>query len=89
MRVLQMDHRASRGTGRGEEHVFGITPRYEDLKWTGLELRARSLQQITAIKCADWRKEIASHAELFAKLQPRLPPELEQTRTALAARLAA
>ena len=37
----------------------------------------------------DWRKEIALHSELFAKLEPRLPRELQETRSALEQRLAA
>jgi hypothetical protein len=35
------------------------------------------------------RKELASHSELFSKLHPHLPAELEQTRASFERRLAA
>ena len=89
MRVLKWIVERIDGRASGEEHVFGISPRYEDLMWTGLEFARDRYQRITSIDVADWRKEIASHAELFARLQPRLPAELERTHSALERRLAA
>jgi phosphoenolpyruvate carboxykinase (GTP) len=89
MRVLEWIIDRIEGRAEGAEHLFGVTPRYDDLKWNGLEFPRDRYEQITAIDASDWRKEVASHAELFGKLNPHLPPELEQTRAALAARLAA
>ena len=89
MRVLQWIIDRVDGNADGAEHVFGVTPRYEDLKWNGLEFPRNRYEQITAIDAADWRKEIASHAELFDKLQPHLPRELEQTRASMARRVSA
>ena len=88
MRVLEWIIDRIEGRAEGSEHLFGITPRYDDLKWNGLDFPRDRYEQITAIDLSDWRKEVASHAELFGKLNPHLPPELEQTRAALAARLA-
>ena len=88
MRVLQWIIDRIDGRADGAEHVFGVTPRYEDLKWNGLEFPRDRYEQITAIDAADWRKEIASHAELFDKLKPHLPGELEQTRASMARRVA-
>lgn len=88
MRVLQWVIERIEGRAGGSEHLFGVTPRYEDLQWNGLAFARSSYEQITSIDAADWRKELESHRELFGKLDPHLPPELEQTRAALAARLA-
>jgi phosphoenolpyruvate carboxykinase (GTP) len=88
MRVLEWVIDRIEGRAEGVEHLFGVTPRYDDLKWNGLDFPRDRYEQITAIDLSDWRKEVASHAELFGKLNPHLPPELEQTRAALAARLA-
>jgi phosphoenolpyruvate carboxykinase (GTP) len=89
MRVLKwIVDRVDGGFG-GDEHVFGFTPRYDDLQWTGLAFSRDSYKQITAIDKDDWQKELALHAELFSKLQPRVPVELEQTRSAFERRLTA
>jgi len=82
MRVLKWIVDRIDGRAGGEAHALGITPRYEDIHWSGLSFGAEEYRQITALNAADWRKEIASHAELFGKLAPRLPVELDATRTA-------
>jgi phosphoenolpyruvate carboxykinase (GTP) len=73
----------------GAEHLFGITPRYDDVQWTGLDFSREQYEQITSIRADDWRKELASHGQLFEKLRSRLPDELERTRAELDKRLAA
>ena len=89
MRVLQWIVDRVQGRAGGAEHVFGVTPRYEDLKWNGLEFTRDRYEQITAVDAGDLRKELASHSELFSKLHPHLPAELEQTRASFERRLAA
>ena len=89
MRVLQWIVDRVEGRAGGAEHVFGVTPRYEDLKWNGLEFTRDRYEQITAVDAGDLRKELASHSELFSKLHPHLPAELEQTRASFERRLAA
>ena len=88
MRVLQWIVDRVEGRAGGAEHVFGVTPRYEDLKWNGLEFTRDRYEQITAVDAGDLRKELASHAELFSKLHPHLPAELEHTRASFERRLA-
>jgi phosphoenolpyruvate carboxykinase (GTP) len=89
MRVLEWIVERIEGRAGGAEHLFGVSPRYEDLQWTGLEFPRAQYERITAVSLDDWRKEIALHSELFAKLEPRLPRELRETRVALERRLAA
>jgi len=90
MRVLKwiVDRIDGRVVG-GAEHLFGITPRYDDVQWTGLDFSREQYEQITSIRADDWRKELASHGQLFEKLRSRLPDELENTRAELDKRLAA
>ena len=89
MRVLKWIVDRVEGRAGGVEHLFGVSPRYEDLQWTGLEFPRAQYERITAVNLDDWRKEIALHSELFAKLEPRLPRELQATRSTLEQRLAA
>jgi phosphoenolpyruvate carboxykinase (GTP) len=89
MRVLKWIVDRVEGRAGGAEHLFGVSPRYEDLQWTGLEFPRAQYDRITAVNLDDWRKEIALHSELFAKLEPRLPRELQATRSTLERRLAA
>jgi phosphoenolpyruvate carboxykinase (GTP) len=89
MRVLKWIVDRVEGHAGGAEHLFGVSPRYEDLQWTGLEFPRAQYERITAVNLDDWRKEVALHGELFAKLESRLPRELQQTRLALEQQLAA
>jgi phosphoenolpyruvate carboxykinase (GTP) len=89
MRVLKWMIDRIEGRARGVEHVFGITPRYEDIEWRGLDFDAGDFERITAIDRAAWERELALHEELFEKLAERMPEELLQVRERLRQRLAA
>ena len=89
MRVFKWMIDRIEGQGQGSEGVMGITPRYEDLNWTGLNFTAGDFNQVTSIDQAAWVKEMALHAELFQQLKHHLPQELEDTRAAIEKRLAA
>ena len=86
MRVLAWMVERIEGGKRGAEHPIGVTPRYEDLNWDGLDFSAAQFARVTAVDAAEWKKELDSHGELFAQLAHNLPPALEATRRALAAR---
>ncbi|MCS6944661.1 MAG: phosphoenolpyruvate carboxykinase (GTP) [Sutterellaceae bacterium] len=88
MRVLQWIVGRIRGEAGGVEHALGISPRYEDLNWDGLDFSRSSFEELMAIHAQAWRAELESHAELFDRLRDRLPPVLEQLRRELAARFA-
>jgi phosphoenolpyruvate carboxykinase (GTP) len=89
MRVLEWMVRRIEGRAQGVEHVFGISPRYEDLHWDGLAFAPEAYARIASIDAQEWRAELHSHSELFDKLRDRLPEQLEATRRSLARRLGA
>ncbi len=89
MRVLKWMIDRIEGSGQGTDGVMGITPRYEDLNWTGLDFSAQEFAQVTSIDQAAWAKEMQLHAELFQQLKHHLPKELEDTKAAIEKRLAA
>ena len=89
MRVLKwMIDRIER-KGEGIEHVFGVSPRYEDLNWTGLDFSAEQFDTVTHIDKAAWQAELKLHAELFQELAHHLPKELPATKASIEQRLAA
>ena len=73
----------------GLVHVFGVSPRYEDLNWTGLDFSAEQFNTVTSIDKAAWQAELKLHAELFQQLAHHLPKELPATKAAIEQRLAA
>ncbi|MCE2878988.1 MAG: phosphoenolpyruvate carboxykinase (GTP) [Comamonadaceae bacterium] len=89
MRVLKWMIDRVEGKGQGSDGVMGITPRYEDLNWTGLNFSAQEFTQVTSIDKAAWSKELELHTELFKQLKHHLPKELEDTKGAIEKRLAA
>ena len=88
MRVLEWMLGRVDGRADGEENVFGVSPRYEDLTWDGLPLTREQFESVISVDKAAWREELALHTELFEKLALRLPPQLPATRDRLEARLA-
>jgi phosphoenolpyruvate carboxykinase (GTP) len=89
MRVLRWIVERIEGRGAGAEHLFGTTPRYEDLDWTGLDFSRADYERITAVEASQWRRELALHDELFDKLSDGLPPALRDVRRQLAQSLPA
>ncbi|WP_017759269.1 phosphoenolpyruvate carboxykinase (GTP) [Pseudacidovorax intermedius] len=89
MRVLKWMIDRIEGQGQGDEHVFGVSPRYEDLNWTGLDFSREQFDKVTSIDKAAWQAELKLHTELFEQLAHHLPEELPQTKAAIEQRLAA
>jgi phosphoenolpyruvate carboxykinase (GTP) len=87
MRVLKWMLERIEGKANGVEHVFGVTPSFDDLNWDGLEFTQEQFNTITSIDVTAWEEELVLHTELFEKLAYRLPAELEATRVALKNRL--
>ena len=89
MRVLKWMIDRIEGTGKGHEHMFGVSPAFEDLNWTGLDFSAEQFRTVTSIDKAAWTQELALHTELFERLRHHLPKELQATKAAIERRLAA
>ncbi|MBN8757007.1 MULTISPECIES: phosphoenolpyruvate carboxykinase (GTP) [Variovorax] len=90
MRVLKwMIDRVEGNKTEGVEHITGVSPRYEDLNWTGLDFSAEQFATVTSIDKAAWEAELKLHAELFKQLEHHLPKELPETKAAIEQRLAA
>jgi phosphoenolpyruvate carboxykinase (GTP) len=87
MRVLEWMLRRIEGRAGAQEHLFGLTPRYEDLRWDGLAFTPEQFQAVTAIDRAAWQEELGLHEQLFAQLASRLPAELPATRSRIGQRL--
>ncbi len=89
MRVLKWMLDRIDGKADGVEHIFGVTPRYEDISWEGADFTRADFDQITSIDNAAWKSEIALHTDLFARLEHHLPPALSAVKEQLTQRLAA
>ncbi|AOY92274.1 phosphoenolpyruvate carboxykinase [Cupriavidus sp. USMAA2-4] len=87
MRVLSWMIDRVEGKGQGGEHVFGTSPRYEDLNWEGLDFSREQFEQVTSIDREAWLKELALHEELFQQLSHGLPQALVAAKATLAERL--
>jgi len=88
MRVLKWILDRTQGQAGGVEHMFGTTPTYGDLNWTGIDFTSEQFHWITSIDKDAWREELKLHTELFDKLAYRLPQELVATKQQLEKRLA-
>jgi phosphoenolpyruvate carboxykinase (GTP) len=88
MRVLKWILDRTKGAAGGVEHMFGTTPAYSDLNWSGVSFTEEQFVQITSIDKDAWREELKLHNELFAKLAYRLPKELVATKERLEKHLA-
>jgi phosphoenolpyruvate carboxykinase (GTP) len=88
MRVLEWILGRLEGKASGTENVFGTSPRYEDLRWSGLNFTREQFQSVIGIDKAAWQQELKLHAELFQQLEYHLPAELSATKARIEARLA-
>jgi phosphoenolpyruvate carboxykinase (GTP) len=89
MRVLKWMIDRIEGSVQGEDHLFGITPAYSEMNWTGLNFSQAQFNTVTSIDQAAWRQELVLHSELFQQLAYHLPPALTQIKAGIEQRLAA
>jgi len=89
MRVLKWMIDRIEGKAEGTDHLFGVSPRYEELNWTGLDFSADQFKSVTSIDKAAWEAELKLHGELFEQLKHHLPKELADTKDSIERRLAA
>ncbi len=74
---------------QAQENIFGLSPKYKDLNWSGLAFSQDEFNTVTSIDKAAWTDELKLHDELFTQLAYHLPAELSQTKAQLQARVAA
>lgn len=90
MRVLEwMLKRADGTAAAGVENVFGVSPRYEDLRWDGLAFTKAQFDSVIGVDPEAWKQELKLHAELFKQLAAGLPAELPATMARIEERLSA
>ena len=81
MRVLKwILERVEGSAPAGNAHVFGVSPRYEDLHWEGLSFTREQFASVIAIDPQAWTEEMKLHDELFEQLAHGLPQELRDTK---------
>ncbi len=88
MRVLQWMVGRIEGTAGGQDTAFGVSPRYEDLRWDGLAFTREQFQTVTSVDPQVWQHELTLHDEWFGQLAQGLPAELPAVRQRIAQRLA-
>jgi phosphoenolpyruvate carboxykinase (GTP) len=69
--------------------LFGVSPTYDEITWTGLDFSAEQFNTVTSIDKAAWTEELQLHTELFQQLAYHLPKELEETKAQIEQRVAA
>jgi phosphoenolpyruvate carboxykinase (GTP) len=87
MRVMEWMLGRIDGAAQGTENVFGTSPRYEDLNWTGLDFSRAQFDSVIGVDKAAWQQELTMHDELFTTLAYHLPVQLRTTRARIAAEL--
>ena len=87
MRVLKWMIDRLEGQVQGRDTLFGITPNYSEINWTGLNFSESQFQTVTELNKAAWLDELKLHSEHFDKLAYHLPKALSTTKEALAERL--
>jgi phosphoenolpyruvate carboxykinase (GTP) len=89
MRVLEWMLARIEGKAGGVENAFGVSPRYEDLRWDGLRFTREQFDSVIGVDKAAWQQELVLHQELFTQLAYHLPAELPATKARIEQRLAA
>jgi phosphoenolpyruvate carboxykinase (GTP) len=89
MRVLSWMIGRIEGTTHGDEHAFGLSPRFEDIDWGALDFTREQFERVISVQDSAWRTELEMHDELFTKLAQGLPVELAETKAAIEKRVSA
>jgi phosphoenolpyruvate carboxykinase (GTP) len=89
MRVLKWMVDRIEGNAKGQDNVFGVSPTYGEINWTGLSFTPAQFDTVTSIDKGAWLEELKLHTELFKQLAYHLPKELETTKAQIEQRLLA
>jgi len=83
LRVLKWMLDRIDGRARGRATAVGVVPEPSELDLTGLEISSAQLNRVLAVEPDEWKAEMASSAEFFAKIGKSLPPALREKHQAL------
>jgi phosphoenolpyruvate carboxykinase (GTP) len=83
LRVLKWMLDRIDGRARGRATAVGVVPEPSELDLTGLEISSAQLNRVLAVEPDEWKAEMASSAEFFAKIGKSLPRALREKHQAL------
>jgi phosphoenolpyruvate carboxykinase (GTP) len=90
MSVLVWIAQRVNGTGHAVESPLGFVPLFEDLNLQGLDGFSKDIyQNLVTIRREEWKQELLSHDELFAKMGTHMPGALLKLRTQLDQKISA
>jgi len=75
MRVLKWIIDRVRGRGYAVEGPWGFMPRFQDIRWEGLDFEPEKFFELMSVDHGESALEVRSHEELFDKFFDRLPKE--------------
>jgi len=87
MRVLRWIVARCKGTGAAVESPIGLLPGKGAIDIDGLNVDAKTMDELLSVSKDDWRTEAESIGEFFAKFGDHLPAEMARQREALVKRL--
>ena len=87
MRVLEWIVERSRLGAKAYETPIGWVPRYQDLRWDGLDFPRETWDELMAVDRRTWKQQTLQHEELFLELSDHMPKELILEREMLVSRL--
>jgi phosphoenolpyruvate carboxykinase (GTP) len=76
------------GNANANEHLFGLSPSYSDINWSGLDFTSEQFDTVIGIDNDAWKAELKLHDELFTTLAVGMPPALIAVKQSLQAKLA-
>ena len=89
MRVLEWIVRRTAGQVNAIQTALGMSPRYEDLTWTGLKMTQQQFQALMAVDAQKALEDVGAQSESFEPLrqEDKRPIEFEAELVLLAERL--
>ncbi|WP_374662884.1 phosphoenolpyruvate carboxykinase (GTP) [Inhella sp.] len=87
MRVLSWMLDRIDGKAEGSANAFGVSPKYDEMNWTGLPFTRAHFETVTEIHTEDWKAELKLHEALFEQIGARLPAALPAVKAEIEQRL--